>query len=145
MTYEGSGNKKEKEVDIESLRGSVREVLSYASLVLSRSALNPFVLTRMESEIGLSMEAIRSILLKIDDLMTIVSKEGFTFEKISMEDISSWLPILKRFQIVLENLPSALGPYGDFEIFNLSLRAKKNLSDVVGFLEDLLKRSRRIH
>ncbi len=144
MTCESSRNRKENDVGIESLRGSIREVLSYLSLVLSRSAMNPFVLTRMESEIGLNMEAIWSILLKINDIITIVDEEKFKPEKIWEQDILSWLPILKRFQVVLENLPSALGPYGDFEIFNLSLIAKENLSKVVNFLEDLLKRSKEL-
>jgi len=142
MTHEGSRRKRGDEVDIVSLRENIKEVLSYVSLVLSRSVVNPLVLTRMESEIGLSMEAIRSILLKIDEITKRVDKIDFKVEKHLAEEILHWTLYLKRFQVVLENLPSALGPYGDFEIFNLSLSAKKNISEILAFLEYLLKRDK---
>ena len=145
MAYKDPRYEKGKDIDIRSLRGNVKEVLSYVSLVLSRSAMNPFILTRMESEIGLSLEAIRSILMKIDEIIKYIAKENLMHEKVCVEDILSWISFLKRFQVVLENLPVALGPYGDFEIFSLSLNTKENLSDIVDFLEDLLKRSRQVH
>ncbi len=134
-------HKEGRDLDIKSIRESIQEVLSYLSLVISRSTKNPFILARMESEIGLRLEAVMAILLKIDGLLKKMDEEDLTDREGYLQDVLLWIPVLKRFYIVLENLPVVAGPYGDLVIFNLSIRAKGKLEDIVSFLEDLIKKT----
>ena len=143
MTNEDSKQKKENELSLESMRNSVQEVLSYVSLILSKSAMNPFILTRIESEIGLNLPAVRSILQRVDEIIKITMDERTRYKKVSIKEVLSWIPLLKRFHVVLENLPMVLGPYRDLEIFNRSIYAKENLLNIIEFLEDFVKKATR--
>jgi len=137
---EDRGLEKEDLSQIRFMRGKIQEVLSYLSLITSRSTSNPFILARIESEIGLRLDALKIVLMRIDGILEKMLGKGLDLKGFEKE-ISHWIPILKRFYLVLENLSLIAGPYTDLEVFNLSAKAKKSLSDLTDFLDDIVKKN----
>jgi len=130
--------RRKEEFSIDSIRENIKEVISYISLVISRSTINPFILARIESEIGLSLEAVKVILLKLDEI-ALLEKEGLEGKESDIREILSWIPVLKRFQVVLRNLPAVAGPYGDLEMFSFFQKVEEKMINILNFLEQLVK------
>ncbi len=132
-------NRWKERSSIESIRKSIGEVISYISLVISKSTTNPFILARIESEIGLNLEALKVILLKLDEMVARMEKGGLEGKGRDINEVFSWIPILKRFHVVLSNLPVVAGPYVDLELFNLSPKAEEKVKNILDFLDEFVK------